>query len=234
MRSDELLAQLLALTGGGDAESIALRTLSLHMLGGHAPRFFARHGLDRELRAALERCREVSYGFDEPGRTEDRLQAGLDAWLCRALHGLPHPPPDRAALRDALAWLADESPIYAWLLGELAARLGVDERVPFASERPFAHVSRLVDAYFLTHLVLLDTDYLARPASHPQAARWADELEQLVPWLAQEPNADLAGEVAFSLHSLGRDPSAARALFATETSDDPHTVATMLLGLVGE
>lgn len=232
--TSELLARFLEVTRGDDAEAIALRTLTLHMLAHGAPGFFAEHHLGPELTRALERCSTVGYGFDEQVLVEDRLQAGIDVWLCRQLHGLPHPPPERAALRRALTWLLDESPLYAWLLGELAARLGVDERVIVGRERPFAHVSRLHHAYFLTHLVLLDTDYFARRVTHPRAADWADELAQLVPWLEKKPNADLAGEVAFCLAVLGRDPAAARALIASEQPDEPHTVAAVLLGLVVE
>ena len=113
-------------------------------------------------------------------------------------------------------------------LGQQAARCGLEVRVV---ETP-RHVSLVHEAYWLTHLVLLESDYFARPI---QRDDWADALEKLVPWLLVNPHADLAGEVAFCLRFLGRD---ARALFPTfapvRESRTNHEMATALLALSAE
>ena len=226
------LDTFLAATAGDAPTDVALRTLTLQMLRALAPRLFAQRGLAPHLQAALERCHRVGYGF--PGTLDpDLLQAGIDAWFCRHLHGLPHPPPERVALEAALRELAAaDQLLYAWLLGEIAARCGVDVRLPMDGPRPFLRVSRTHDAYFVTHLVLLASDYVARPVSAAQAAEWADALTEYVPWLHRNPNLDLAGEVAFCLRFLGRDAASLLSLVeAAPHSDDPHTQATALLAL---
>ncbi len=229
------LAHFLRLTDGGGPGEIALRALTLHMLRHRAPRLFAARGLAPVLDDALEACAGVSFGF-QTALDEDRLQTGIDAWYLRHVYGLPHPAPQRAQLAAALATLVEDGHLlYAWLLGELGAKCGLDVRVPLEKERPYLNVSRLHDGYWLTHLVLLDTDYLARPPSDPRAADWADALEGLVPWLAKKGHLDLAGEVALCLDVLGRDPTPAlRLVEASPPGDDPHEVATGLLALSGE
>ncbi len=211
-----------------------MRALTLHMLEHLAPRLFASRGLRAIQAEALERCATVAYVFD---RGEDSLEASIDAWYCRYLKGLPHPPPEEAALRAALRSLVEEDNlIYAWVLGEQASRCGVDVRAPMKA-RPYLGRSRLHDAYWLTHLVLLDSDYFARPLSHPEAATWADALEDLVPWLREQPHADLAGEVASCLRFLGRDARAALALLSPLSPtlspagerERSHELATALL-----
>jgi hypothetical protein len=228
---EERLQRFLKDTDSPDAESVALRTLTLHMLRALAPRLSQAQGLQALHAQALERCATVGYGFD--GELDpDRLQAGLDAWYCRHLAGLPHPPPDREALKTALGWLEDGGDLlYAWLLGELAHRCGLDVRTPLEG-RPFLRVSRLHDAYFLTHLVMLDTDYFQKPLSHPEAAAWGDALLELVPWLARHPNDDLAGEVALCLRFMRREtPQLMSMVNAAVPTDDAHAQATVLLAL---
>jgi hypothetical protein len=229
------LAHFLALSAGPEPADVTLRALTLFMLKHHAPRLSAERGLAPLLDAALEACAAVPYDFEEP-LDGDRLQAGVDAWYLRHVAGLPHAPPDADRFADALRRLVDDDRlIYAWLLGELAAKCGLDVRVPLESARPFLHVSRLHDGYWLTHLVLLESDYLSRPVRHPQAAAWREALEQFVPWLLRKPNLDLAGEVALSLDALGGDASALKAqLAAAPPGNDAHEVATGLVALAGE
>jgi hypothetical protein len=228
------LDSFLAATDDGTPEHVALRTLTLHMLEHVAPKMFARRGLAAVQRRALEACAQIDCGFDDT-LDPDRLQAGIDAWFCRHVKGLPHPAPDREALQTALTWLKEDHLIYAWLLGEIAARCGVDVRVPLAEERPFRRGPKLHDAYFLTHLVLLDSDYLARPLSHPKAQQWGEELSALVPWLKRAPNLDLAGEVALCLRFMGLEARGALVLLtAAPIPDDSHAQATGLLALAVE
>ncbi len=221
----------LGLTSDLSDESVALRTLTLQMLSRLVPLGFKDRGLDQVLSASLRACERVEYSFD----TADRLQAGVDAWYCRHLAGLPHSPPDPERLKAALQWLADDDQlIYAWLIGEQAARCGLDVRVKLENPRPLRE-HPLHDAYWLTHLVLLDTDYLARPLSHPDASTWGDELEQQVPWLLRERNLDLAGEVAFCLRFMGRDAGPLLNLLERAGPGiDAHQQATALLALSAE
>lgn len=227
------LERFLADTDDDSPLHVPLRALTLHMLHGVAPKRFAALNLAAVQRDALERCAHVDFGFDGD---EERLQAGIDAWFCRHVKGLPHPRPDPARLRAALQTCVDESSlIYAWLLGEIAARCGVDVRVPLPRPRPYVGVSRLHDTYWLTHLPMLHTDYFAKPLTHPDAKDWADGLQSSVAWLAKNPNDDLAGEVALCLRVLGRDPSAALALFRDhDVPEDTHAQATALLALSAE
>ena len=213
------------------AESVGLRTLTLQMLSRLVPLGFRTRGLDEVLRASLKDCERVTYSFE----SADRIQAGVDAWYCRHLAGLPHAPPDTEKLRAALQWLADDDQlIYAWLIGEQAHRCGLDVRVKLDAPRPLQE-HLLHDAYWLTHLVLLDSDYLARPLSHPDAPAWGDELEQLVPWLLNDPNLDLAGEVAFCLRFMGRDAGPLLNLLERAGPGvDAHQQATALLALSAE
>lgn len=234
MTPAQRLTAFLAATDSPRPEDVALRTLTLHMLEHVAPTLYAAQHAGPTHLDALQRCARVDYGLDR-ALDADRLQAGLDAWLCRHLKDLPHAPPDPFALRTALRWLADDDQlIYAWLLGELAARCGIDVRLP-VEPRPFRGASRVHDAYYLTHLVMLDTDYFARRLSHPDAASWGDELLALVPWLERRPNLDLAGEVVLCLRVMKRDTAAARALLdGAGLPEDPHTMATVLLALSAE
>ena len=225
------LNTFLAATDTHEPADIALRALTLHIFEHVAPRAFAARNLAEVQRIALERCATVDCAPGGPIEP-DRLEAGIDAWYCRHLKGLPHRAPDEVSLRAAIQWLADDDQLlYAWLLGEQAARCGLDVRVP-VPPRPFLHVSRIHDGYFLTHLVMLDSDYFSRPLTHPQAADWADALTGFVPWLARKPNDDLAGEVALCLRFLGRDARAALKLVEQAgPTDDAHAQATVLLAL---
>ena len=208
-----------------------MRTLTLQMLSRLVPLGFVQRGLDELLSASLSACSRVGYSYE----SADRIQAGVDAWYCRQLAGLPHSPPDEGELRAALQWLADDDQlIYAWLIGEQAARCGLEVRVKLEEPRPLRE-HPLHDAYWLTHLVLLDSDYLARPLRHPDARTWGDELEALVPWLLREPNLDLAGEVALCLRFLGREAGPLRNLLERAgIGVDAHQQATALLALSAE
>lgn len=213
---------------------VTLRGLVFHMLEAVAPKLYGARGLKPLHEAALEGCAHIGYAFDD-AEDPDRLQAGIDAWYLRHLRGLPHQKPDRLLLRATLERLNDGGDtIYSWLLGELAARAGLDARLTFT--RADFKSSRLHEAYYLTHLVMLDSDYFARPASHADARDWSDALAQLVPWLTRSPNADLAGEVALCLHFLKRpEATAAKKLIEGVAPDhDTHQQATMLLALSAE
>jgi D-amino peptidase len=208
-------------------KSIALRALTLHMLEHLAPRFFSDEGLHSVQRLALERCANVGYGLDDDPLNAERIEAGVDVWYCRHLKGLAHMPPNPALLKKALVQFAEGSDlIYAWLIGEQAARCGVDVRITIRP-RPFRGLSFIHDAYWMTHLVMLATDYFARPLVHADADEWGEALQNIVSVLADHPNDDLAGEVAFCLNFMKR-PSAL-VLDSSAKPENAHTQATLLL-----
>jgi hypothetical protein len=235
------LERFLAATADDSGESITLRALTLHMLEHVAPRLFATRKLKPIQDRALEDCARVEFDFSgDPVR----LQAGVDAWYCRFLKGLPHAPPPRARLAAVLSGLAldehaltptlsrgerENELLYAWLIGEQAARCGVDVRVPL-TPRHFKGTHPLHDAYWLTHLVMLDSDYFAKPLSHPDAGEWGDEFSALEPH-----DDDLAGEVALCLRFMRRDAGLLLArLRNAPVTEDAHAQATALLALSAE
>ncbi len=235
------LATFLAATEGDSGESVTLRALTLHMLEHVAPSLFAERKLEATQSEALEACRSVEFDFSgDPVR----LQAGVDAWYCRFLRGLPHEPPSRERLATVLIGLSlDEHALtptlsrgerenrllYAWLIGEQCARCGVDVRVPL-KPRHFKGTHPLHDAYWLTHLVMLDSDYFAKPLSHPDRSGWGDELSAL-----ELHDDDLAGEIALCLRFMGRDAGAALEFVRkAPVTNDVHAQATALLALSAE
>jgi hypothetical protein len=230
------LDTFLAATDDSSPVHVTLRGLVFHILGAVAPRLYAARQLAGLHAATLAQCERVPYHLERDDADPDRLQAGLDAWYLRHVRALPHRPPDRVLLGATLEHLDQEGhALYAWLFGELAARAGVDARRR-RYERTTLAATRLHDAYYLTHLVMLDTDYFLRPVSHPDAAEWGDALAQLLPWLQEEPNPDVAGEVALCLHFLGRrEAVTARALVEhVAPGPDTHEQATVLLALSAE
>ncbi|MFT3706980.1 MAG: hypothetical protein QM817_04855 [Archangium sp.] len=228
--------RFLAATDDPSAMHITLRALVFHILEAVAPKFYSARGVAPLHQRSLEQCKDVPYLFDvKEDEDADLIQTGIDAWYLRRARGLPHTPPDRQKLRATLEALrARGDVIYTWLLGELAAHAGVDVRLKF--DRSDFKVSRLVEGYYLTHLVMIDSVYFTRPLRHRDAAVWADVIAQMVPWLTRLPNPDLAGEVALCLTFMKRkEAAAARKLIEhVEPGEDTHEQATMLIGLTAE
>lgn len=243
--ADRALAAFLSLTADERDESRALRPLALHMLEGCAPHYFARHQLRPTLDAALEAATAVPMGLG-PVHDPQVLQARIDVWYLRRLRGLPQEGPAPRTVAQVLRRLNDnDHGLYAWLLGELAAKCGVDARLEFP-HRPFRGESRLGDLYCLTHLVLLDTDYFARPLKSPSSPEWIAALLAGTPFVLESRDVDLAGELLFCLGFAGEPHSAAvDALLALvagavspqgvrhpETGEpDAHATASALVGV---
>jgi len=200
--AERALRAFLSLTEGASDASRALRALTLHMLEGHAPGFFARLGLRPVLEAAVMVLAQVPMELP-PGLEPNDGMSRVDAWYVRHERGLSHAPPTEYTLRQYLQHLDGEGHgLYAWLLGELGAQCGVDMRLMFPERalRPYSH---LMDLYWLTHLYLLDTRYLRHPLRSPQSAAWTEELLAATPWLVSERHVDLAAEFAFCLQCAG-------------------------------
>ncbi len=204
--AERALRAFLALTAREDEESRALRALTLHMLEGLAPGLFARWGLGPVLEEAVAALSLLPVAFP-PGLSPDVGMARVDACYVRRERGLAHPLPDPFAFKGYLEHLdAEGYGTHAWLLGELLAACGLDARLPFP-ERALRPHSRILDMYWLTHLYLLDTRYLRRPLTHPEAAGWTEELLLAVPWLIAHSHLDLGAEVAFCLQLAGEEGS---------------------------
>jgi hypothetical protein len=202
------LDAFLRLTDDATDEHRALRPLALHMLAGLAPRFFKKHRLQETLDASLEAAAAVPMGL---GHVHDPevLQARVDAWYLRRLRGLPQDAPAAATVRQVLHRLNDtDQVLFSWLLGELAAKAGIDARLTFP-DRPYRGASRLHDLYWVTHQVLLDTDYFLRPLAHPDAGAWTACLLAGAPGVLARRELDVAGELAFCLAFAGEVHAAA-------------------------
>ncbi|OJH35944.1 DUF6895 family protein [Cystobacter ferrugineus] len=239
---ERALTAFLALTPGTDDASRALRALTLHMLEGHAPRTFAHWELGPVLGAAVDALAEVPLALPE-GLAPDDGMARVDAWFVRHERSLPNRRLEPAALRAYLEHLDNEGyGLHAWLLGEMVATCGMDVRLPIP-ERVFRDLSRVMDLYWLTHRYLLDSRYLRAPVRAPDAAAWTEELRVATPWVLEQGNADLAGEVAFCLQCVGESrggPHAALLTFLAERQrpegdmeGNAHATATALLAFAG-
>ncbi len=179
----------------------ALRLLGLHLLEGHAPEAFAGRNLQPLLEEALARAQAIPCELP-PLLDAEVGQARVDAWYLRALRGLPHQGADPRQLRRYLeALLRRGEAVYAWLLGELAAAAGADVRLPLG-ERPFRE-DRVMDLYWLTHRVLLESKYLSRPLDRDAWAPVRLELAASAAWCVENRAIDLGGEIAICLQALG-------------------------------
>jgi D-amino peptidase len=246
------LQAFLSLSAREEETSKALRALTLHMLEGYAPGFFARWNLRPVREEAVAALASLPMEF-APGLDPEVGMARMDALFVRREWGLAHPLPEPRAFRRYLEHLDSEGyGTHAWLLGELLRRCGMDARLDFP-ERAMRPHSRITDAYWVTHLFLLDTRYLRGPLTHPQVPAWTEELLLAVPWLIAQGHVDLGLEVAFCLRLAGEDGGGGyRALleaFAPSQREDgrvldrsmnedgsrfeDHTTAVFLLAFAG-
>jgi hypothetical protein len=176
------------------------RALTLHMLEGVAPRTFTTLGLQASLDAALETLTQVPNGF-EPGLDPFEAMARLDALYLRDLRGLPVAPFSKGDLRALIEGMkAQGNDLFAWLFAELARPLGVDVEARVGLVMRLR--SPLIPLYELTHVVLVDTGYLLRPASEGSRAL-APRLLEGATWAAGQGQLDILGELLFCLGAVG-------------------------------
>lgn len=206
--------------------------LTLHMIEHVAPVTFAAHGL------TFPSLAEVPAEFDA-SLTDEEAMARLDVLYLRAVRGEAVEAP-----RGLLAAVARvEDPMWRWLMRQLAARLGVVAQVSSFDERwPFRKNPRL-HGYFLTHEILIATEYLRVPVP-PGLSDVLDALEKVVPTL--EGQWDLLGECVMCLARGGRAvPEAVTLLKKAQRPDgswaeegatareSAHCTAAVLVGLAG-
>ncbi len=227
---EQRVASFLRLTQPRNAQPVTLRALTLHMLQYTAPQLFEQLSLKNKLEASIQRCGKVKTTCIRL-TSPDAAQAEIDAWYLRVLYQQAHVPPEPWRLHAMLRQLqAQEFSLYAWLLGEMAARCGVDVRLNFGP-RPFKD-NQVIDGYYLTHLLMLESDYFMRPVAASTIRSLSKALNALTPWLETHASLDLAAEVALCLRFLGQKASRAlRLVRGKPLPSDSHTQAAVLLAL---
>jgi D-amino peptidase len=206
-RADRALAAFLRRTDGAADCQVADRAITLHMLEGHAPRFFSRHALRAILQDALQRLARLPTAFPQ-GLDPFTGMARLDALYLLRLRGRPTRGVEAAELRDYLLHGGFASGrLWGWLMGELAGRAGLLPRAPPAP-RVLRQSQRQDDLYWLTHLFLLETDYLARAPDAQVLLPEREELLLAAPSIVAGRQVDLAAEVALCLQSCGEQGAA--------------------------
>lgn len=234
------LRAFLALTDAPTDETRALRALTLLMLRGHAPAFFRSQRLEPAFAAALDALRAMPL---ELGALPAPVaMARLDALYVLDAVGTPRT--GATGLEATIAACADELPLWAWLLSQLGAGLGL-----CAPRPPPGGLDRLSELYLLTHLLLLETRYLTRPLAPAQLPAVLERLALATDWVIAQGHLDIAAELVFCLRHAGEAPTPELArltdfLVAAQDEDgavfepgdqgDPHGTAAALLALAGE
>ena len=216
--ADRALTALFRAMDGAASYQRAELALTLHMLEFLAPRFFVEKQLAGRRDGALKALGKLSTAFG-PRLDVEEAMARLDGLYLRAVRGLPPRKFDRRALQRCVVRAEQqEGTLWRWLMGELAARLGVraalalDERWPFAAQ-PTLHL------YHLTHVVLVETEYLRRPVP-ARLGRELGQLQQALEPLARAQSWDLLAECVLCLNRAGiRADRAIEALRAAQRPD---------------
>lgn len=216
--ADQALTAFLQAMEGTASHQRAELALTLHMLEFLAPRFFADCRLQPRLDAALAELIKVPATFSAKV-DDDEAMARLDALYLRKIRGLK---PSRFVASELKAAIKRSeqrtATLFGWLMGELALPLGVKARIPLESRWPFRS-QQVIHLYHLTHIVLVDTEYLRKPVP----IELADELVELqgaLGSLAASGSWDLLGECVFCLNRAGtRAPDAIEALLRAQRGD---------------
>ncbi|GEM_PF-3194184 len=224
------LQALFAAMGGDASWQRAELALTLHMIAHVAPRTFAEH----QLRVSLP---VVPTHFDGTLSDEEAM-ARLDMLYLRVVRGEAVEAPK--GLAEAV--MRAEDPLWRWLMGQLAARLGVQTASGLDPRWPFSANARL-HRYHLTHEILIATEYLRLPVPE-HLGPVLEELEGALPEL--EGQWDLLGECVMCLARAGRPaPAAVKALKEAQLPDGSwaeakstareaaHCTAAVLVALAG-
>lgn len=201
--ADEVLATFLARTDGPAEWQRAVRALVLHALAGHAPAFFARHGLARALEAATMALSDVPHAFP-PGMPPMLALARMEAAFVRSERTGVRPSIDAEA---CVQHLATEGAFLPWLVNELGAIAGVPRAIALAPGA-FAHRARREQLRRIAYELVLETRFFHR--SLP-ASGWEVRTEILAlaaPEASAEERVGLAAELAVALQAAGEDECA--------------------------
>ena len=240
------LGAFLRLTESSSEFARALRALVLHIAETWAPQVFSRLRMQPLLDQALNALADMPVRYPPTLKPADGMSR-VDAWFIRNRRGLPCTEPDPQEFSAYLHHLdAHGYALHAWLLGEMAAYVGLDARLRYPP-RMYRGGSRLWDLYWLTHEFFLATDYMRQPA---RVRAWATQLEELAmatPWAIEKGHADLAAELALCMQMAGEYASprhhdllaflrsaqgADGVLFDGSMGDPPETMADHATGLL--
>lgn len=207
---ERLYAAFDTLTAGEAEESLALRALVLTVLSHHAPKWFERVGASGAKAQAMDRLTELPAVLDQSVDPDVGLARVDAAWLAQR-DGSAHPTLDAPAVTAYVEHLwSDGDVLYAWLIAKLALQLGLPIAIDMP-ERALQDEDRLSDCYWLTHLFLLDTEYLAEPLDRGSRCSETETLLNAAEWIASEGYVDLAAEVLLCLQIAGEADSQAHA-----------------------
>jgi hypothetical protein len=238
------LKALFRVMDGSASSQKAELALTLHMLEFLAPRFFAEQKLRAPTDAAMGALGKLPVAFG-PKLDAEEAMARLDGLYLRAVRGLPLRKFDPAALKGCVERAEQqEGLLWRWLMGALAQRIGVDAELALEERWPFQWQPTL-HLYHLTHVVLIQTEYLMKPV--PQAiSPELDVLAQALDRLTRAGAWDLLAECVMCLNRAGLPAkSAIQALLEAqkpdgsfaETGSSPrvaaHCTAAGILALAG-
>lgn len=210
-----------------------LRALILHMLESYAPGIFKILALDAALERSLADMQTISSELPA-GLAPHLGMSRVDAWYIRQRRGLNAAAPNTEVMAAYLQHLQERGHwIHAWLLAEMAHLLGAAPPRDLR-ERPLRSVSRLQDLYWLTHLFLLETDYLGQPLP---VSGWESAVEELflaVPWVLAGDHRDLAAEIALCLQLAGEQRSVEHAKLLDFITQRQEIDGSLLDGSMGD
>jgi D-amino peptidase len=200
------LEAFLNLTAGSSESELALRALVFHMLEGYKPEAFERWNLAHLLQQSIHRLNKIDFSFSQQLSADDGL-ARVDAIYILHQRQFPHALPKHHEFQNYLIHLDQNGfGLYAWVMSELMKQCGLDVALHFP-QRPFKSSSRLLDAYWLTHLFFLETHYLHLPLDHRQSSTWTKDLLTVTNWVLEESRVDLAAEIGICLQLSGQHHS---------------------------
>lgn len=243
--ADQALEAMLRAMDGTASTQVADLALTLHMLEFLAPRFFARHALSARSAEAMRALQKMPASFGKKLDVSEAM-ARLDGLYLCGVRGVAVQQFERRALQRAIAQAEGQGgPLWRWLMAALAARLGVtDDGFVLDGRWPF-RANPTVHLYHLTHIILIDTEYLRTPVP----AGLADELRELegaLPRLIRASQWDLLAECVMCLTRAGVPARAGvEALVAAQNADGSlvetgssahaaaHCTAAGLLALAG-
>lgn len=219
------------------------RALTLHMLRGLAPGFYARKHLTGEHSVAVGALELMPLEF--PQRLAlDAAMSRVDAIYLRSLEGLASGPVD---LEQVAAYLryshSRHGWLSAWLMSQQLRRAGVEVDDQAPPDSPFADEPTL-RLYYLAHRFMLDSDYFAKPLAAQDYSAELDELESALEELISERLWDVLAEVVICLAACGRRSEAAWTALkiaqrrdgswgekAQDTRQAAHTTAACLIAI---
>ena len=196
------LAAFLRQTESSSEFARALRALVLHIAETWAPHVFSHLRMQPLLDQVLNALGDIPPRFPPTLKPADGMSR-VDAWFIYHRRGLACTAPGPQEFSAYLHHLdAQGYALHAWLLGEMAANVGMDVRLRYPA-RMFRGRSRLWDLYWLTHEFFLATDFMRQPVG---VRSWATQLEELAmatPWAVDNGHADLAAELALCMQMAG-------------------------------